>query len=152
VIFAEDVHEVIPVDNPLILRDFEDDVAEWHTDPAGGFKGAPNAVLGLVDRTRDEVDRDAGWLPGGAQPGGKFNGPDSAGLVEGVFVLVIDQGEHRWRRLLLGTPDKCFMRENLSTLEVDDGLEGHGESKRQALLFAAATAASHNRGIGADDI
>jgi len=62
----------------------------------------------------------------------------TAGLIEGVAVVVVPPTEHAHRRLTLGTAHQRLVTEDLAPSHVHDGLKGKAERKPQSLAATVA--------------
>jgi hypothetical protein len=82
-----------------------------------------------------------GPLGGDFEAGRKFDRGGSAKLIERIAVGLRDQTQHEAGTLALRSSDQGLMREYGPRLDIDDGLEGHGDGRIEADAVAAVSAA-----------
>ena len=109
--------------------DFEDDALEGEADGGSGVEGAVQALFGFVDGVGVEVDAEAGSGAEDAESGRDGDGFLSAALIDGIAIVVQGVVEDGGGGLALRAAGEGFVGEDAAFLDVDDGLEGHGEGE-----------------------
>ena len=140
-IFLEDAVEVVGVAHLLVLGHLEGDAVEREAVPPRRGEGCADAMGGLVNRARHEIDVQARALLGQAEPARELDRLAAAVLVEAVAVLGRHLAEHAASALARRPAHQRLVGMDAPARECEHGLEGHGEGewRRDAVRAGAAS-------------
>lgn len=136
---SKDIEEMSWVSDRFVLGHLEDDIGQGPPYPLSRDQGRTQAVLGVVDRIGEEVDREQSRK---ARLDGTFQSPHAAGLVECVVVLGTDPRHHILCRGAVHATHERFVRKDRPACHVDNRLERHCDLLTKRFPVAARAARS----------